>query len=187
VTSLRFAAWRSSALLDPLHHPVWLGHDRWALAARAGAALEERKAADEIQLGRLPAQLPRLGFRCRQSSRRTVRVNSTNSRADANRGATIVLDSSGGSVNDSIALGRRFRSLGALTTVGTRRRQTDLVRAAVPAWFRKPYCEVECACSLLCRAGRATCRTQRNVRVHQIWMGETVPTTHAPQAILART
>src|SRR5882762_1424979 len=34
-------------------------------------------------------------------------------------GATIVLDSSGGSVNDSIALGRRFRSLGALTTVGT--------------------------------------------------------------------
>src|SRR5882762_11004173 len=34
-------------------------------------------------------------------------------------GATIVLDSSGGSVNDSIALGRRFRSLGVLTTVGT--------------------------------------------------------------------
>ena len=33
-------------------------------------------------------------------------------------GSTIVLDSSGGSVNDSIALGRRFRSLGALTTVG---------------------------------------------------------------------
>ena len=35
-------------------------------------------------------------------------------------GATIVLDSSGGSVNDSIALGRRFRGLGALTTVGVR-------------------------------------------------------------------
>src|SRR3979411_1093759 len=33
-------------------------------------------------------------------------------------GATIVLDSSGGSVNDSIALGRRWRNLGALTTVG---------------------------------------------------------------------
>lgn len=33
-------------------------------------------------------------------------------------GATIVLDSSGGSVNASIALGRRFRELGALTTVG---------------------------------------------------------------------
>ncbi len=34
------------------------------------------------------------------------------------RGATIVLDSSGGSVNDSIALGRRFRDLDAMTTVG---------------------------------------------------------------------
>ena len=34
------------------------------------------------------------------------------------RGATLVLDSSGGSVNDSIALGRRFRELGLLTTVG---------------------------------------------------------------------
>src|SRR5258708_35003784 len=33
-------------------------------------------------------------------------------------GATIVLDSSGGSVNDSMALGRRWRNLGALTTVG---------------------------------------------------------------------
>src|SRR5438270_12683243 len=33
-------------------------------------------------------------------------------------GATIVLDSSGGSVNDSIALGRRFRSLDILTTGG---------------------------------------------------------------------
>src|SRR6202140_2288519 len=33
-------------------------------------------------------------------------------------GATVVLDSSGGSVNDSIALGRHFRELGMLTTVG---------------------------------------------------------------------
>ena len=33
-------------------------------------------------------------------------------------GATVVLDSSGGSVNDSISLGRRFRDLGMLTTVG---------------------------------------------------------------------
>src|SRR5579864_6395576 len=35
------------------------------------------------------------------------------------RGATVVLDSSGGSVNDAITLGRRFRSLGLMTTVGT--------------------------------------------------------------------
>src|SRR5262245_13029692 len=34
------------------------------------------------------------------------------------KGETVVLDSSGGSVNDSIALGRRFRELGMLTSVG---------------------------------------------------------------------
>src|ERR1700722_11104725 len=34
-------------------------------------------------------------------------------------GATVVLDSSGGSVNDSIALVRRFHDLGLRTTVGT--------------------------------------------------------------------
>ena len=33
-------------------------------------------------------------------------------------GATIVLDSGGGSVNDAITLGRRWRALGVLTTVG---------------------------------------------------------------------
>src|SRR3954467_4241558 len=33
-------------------------------------------------------------------------------------GATIALDSSGGSVNHAIALGRRWRNLGVLTTVG---------------------------------------------------------------------
>src|SRR3954447_4234385 len=58
-------------------------------------------------------------------------------------GATIVLDSSGGSVNDSIALGRRFRSLGAMTTVGasvqTRTTQGD--RASVKP---EAYCESMC-------------------------------------------
>ena len=33
-------------------------------------------------------------------------------------GVTVVLDSSGGSVNDAIALGRRWRELGLRTTVG---------------------------------------------------------------------
>ena len=55
-------------------------------------------------------------------------------------GATIVLDSSGGSVNDSIALGRRWRSLGAMTTVGAS------IRARTPQGERgsvvpDAYCE----------------------------------------------
>src|SRR6266702_435813 len=50
-------------------------------------------------------------------------------------GATIVLDSSGGSVNDSIALGRKFRSLGALTTVGTTvRTQSERARVMPEAY-----------------------------------------------------
>src|SRR5436190_23407498 len=46
-------------------------------------------------------------------------------------GATIVLDSSGGSVNDSIALGRRWRNLGVLTTVGISV-QTNTTQSALP-------------------------------------------------------
>ena len=53
-------------------------------------------------------------------------------------GATIVLDSSGGSVNDSITLGRRWRNLGLLTTVGTSIRthsaQGDLASIAPEAY-----------------------------------------------------
>src|ERR1700688_205721 len=57
-------------------------------------------------------------------------------------GATIVLDSSGGSVNDSIALGRRWRSLGALTTVGTSVQTT--VRRASAGIAPMAYCESMC-------------------------------------------
>ena len=63
-------------------------------------------------------------------------------------GVTIVLDSSGGSVNDSIALGRKFRGLGALTTVGA------TVRTQTP------------------QGERASVPPVAQVRVHQIWRGD---------------
>ncbi len=85
-------------------------------------------------------------------------------------GATIVLDSSGGSVNDSIALGRRWRNLGALTTVGTsvqtRTAQGD--RASVAS---EAYCESMCVFLLLSGKTRYVPETA-HVRVHQIWMGD---------------
>jgi hypothetical protein len=85
-------------------------------------------------------------------------------------GATIVLDSSGGSVNDSIALGRRWRSLGALTTVGTsiqtRTAQDD--RASVSP---EAYCESMCVFLLLSGKTRYV-PDGAHVRVHQIWMGD---------------
>jgi hypothetical protein len=85
-------------------------------------------------------------------------------------GATIVLDSSGGSVNDSIALGRKFRSLGALTTVGaTVRTQTSIgERASV---VPEAYCESMCVFLLLSGKTRYV-PPVAHVRVHQIWMGD---------------
>ena len=85
-------------------------------------------------------------------------------------GATIVLDSSGGSVNDSITLGRRWRTLGALTTVGisveSHTAQGDRASVAPEA-----YCESMCVFLLLSGKTRYVPETA-HVRVHQIWMGD---------------
>jgi hypothetical protein len=85
-------------------------------------------------------------------------------------GATIVLDSSGGSVNDSIALGRKFRSLGALTTVGAtvRTQGPQGERASVAP---EAYCESMCVFLLLSGKTRYV-PPVAHVRVHQIWMGD---------------
>ncbi|WP_456762296.1 hypothetical protein [Bradyrhizobium sp. USDA 4011] len=85
-------------------------------------------------------------------------------------GATIVLDSSGGSVNDAIALGRRFRGLGALTTVGT-----SVVNAAAQgdraSVLPDAYCESMCVFLLLSGKTRYV-PPAAHIRVHQIWMGD---------------
>jgi len=85
-------------------------------------------------------------------------------------GATVVLDSSGGSVNDSIALGRRFRDLGMLTTVGVSvlNRGTQGERGSVSP---EAYCESMCVFLLLSGKTRYV-PEQAHVRVHQIWMGD---------------
>jgi len=85
-------------------------------------------------------------------------------------GATIVLDSSGGSVNDSIALGRRFRSLGALTTVGTTVR-TQTAQGERAAVVPHAWCESMCVFLLLSGKTRYVPEAA-HVRVHQIWMGD---------------
>ncbi|MBR1190147.1 hypothetical protein JQ609_05725 [Bradyrhizobium sp. AUGA SZCCT0169] len=85
-------------------------------------------------------------------------------------GATIVLDSSGGSVNDSIALGRRFRALGALTTVGTTVR-TQTAQGERAHVVPEAYCESMCVFLLLSGKTRYVSPAS-HVRVHQIWMGD---------------
>ncbi len=85
-------------------------------------------------------------------------------------GATIVLDSSGGSVNDSIALGRRWHALGVRTTVGISilSHTADGDRASV---MPGAYCESMCVFLLLSGKTRYV-PEDAHVRVHQIWMGD---------------
>jgi hypothetical protein len=91
-------------------------------------------------------------------------------RAHDLRGATIVLDSSGGSVNDSIALGRRFRSLGLMTTVGISVR-THSGQGGYGNIEPEAYCESMCVFLLLSGKTRYVPEAA-HVRVHQIWMGD---------------
>src|SRR6202163_3534345 len=93
-------------------------------------------------------------------------------------GATIVLDSSGGSVTHSIALGRRWRNLGALTTVGISV-QTNTAQGAPASMAPVAYCESMCVFLLLSGKTRYVPETA-HVRVHQIWIGD-------PAAVKART
>lgn len=83
-------------------------------------------------------------------------------------GATVVLDSSGGSVNDAITLGRRFRNLGLLTTVGVSNRGAQATR---PTIAPEAYCESMCVFLLLSGKKRYVPEAA-HVRVHQIWMGD---------------
>jgi hypothetical protein len=85
-------------------------------------------------------------------------------------GATIVFDSSGGSVNDSIALGRRFRDLGLRTTVGTSV-VTHAASGDRGSVSPEAYCESMCVFLLLSGKTRYVPQ-QAHLRVHQIWMGD---------------
>jgi hypothetical protein len=86
------------------------------------------------------------------------------------RGTTVVLDSSGGSVNDAITLGRRFRGLDLKTTVGTSV-ALDTPQGAHATVVPEAYCESMCVFLLLSGKTRYVPDVAR-VRVHQIWMGD---------------
>jgi hypothetical protein len=85
-------------------------------------------------------------------------------------GTTVVLDSSGGSVNDAITLGRRFRNLGLMTTVGISI-QNRTARGNRPTVSPEAYCESMCVFLLLGGKNRYV-PEKAHVRVHQIWMGD---------------
>jgi hypothetical protein len=86
------------------------------------------------------------------------------------RGATVVLDSSGGSVNDAITLGRRWRSIGLATTVGSTI-ATQTASGERTSVAPTAYCESMCVFLLLSGKVRYV-PDSAHVRVHQIWMGD---------------
>jgi hypothetical protein len=88
------------------------------------------------------------------------------------RGATIVLDSVGGSVLDTLTLGRRWRALGMTTTVGAAAGTNGPGGAGI-AIRSDAACESMCAFLLLAGTSRHVPAGAR-VRVHQIWLGDRV-------------
>ena len=139
-------------------------------AARAGSSLEQRK---------LPMRFSWVA--CQPNCRgwvSAVGIVTSDSPRDFEEfargrqlgGATIVLDSSGGSVNDSITLGRRWRNLGLLTTVGisVQKRTAQGERVSIEPGA---YCESMCVYLLLSGKTRYV-PDGAHVRVHQIWMGD---------------
>lgn len=87
------------------------------------------------------------------------------------RGATIVLDSKGGSVHGAMALGRAIRSLGLTTTIGRVREigvQDGLKRGAL-----LPRGECQSMCAFVVLGGvRRFVPLESRVLVHQIWLGD---------------
>lgn len=88
-------------------------------------------------------------------------------------GATIVLDSDGGSVNDAIALGRKWRQIGVRTTVGS-------VTAMGGRLGVSPQASCESMCVFLLLSGKVRyVPAEAHVRVHQIWMGNRIENAKA--------
>jgi hypothetical protein len=139
-------------------------------AARAGAALEQRKTP--MTFSWVECQPNCRGW---VSAVGIITSDTPKDFEDFARGrqlggATVVLDSSGGSVNDAITLGRRFRSLGMMTTVGTSvvKHTPQGDRATIRP---DAFCESMCVYLLLSGTKRYV-PPAAHVRVHQIWMGD---------------
>jgi hypothetical protein len=87
-------------------------------------------------------------------------------------GATMVLDSDGGSVLGAIALGREIRRLALTTTVG---RIVDLAPTGhdKPRAVLSPDADCESMCAFVLLGGvRRSVPPQARVMVHQIWLGD---------------
>jgi hypothetical protein len=103
-------------------------------------------------------------------SDRTVRDFELFSQKSDLRGATLVLDSEGGSVLATLAVGRLIRSLGMTTSVG----KTKLLSSSdgdSPRAVLEPGAKCESMCAFMLLAGvRRYVPREAHVLVHQIWL-----------------
>ena len=89
------------------------------------------------------------------------------------RGATIVLDSKGGSVLGAIALGRAIRSLNLATTVGRVREQAAAHDGKAKRAWVWPRAECQSMCPFVLLGGvKRSIPPEARVLVHQIWLGD---------------
>src|SRR5262249_44979259 len=87
-------------------------------------------------------------------------------RAHDVRGATIVLDSKGGSVLGAIAFGRAIRALGMTTTVGR-------IKESAKRISLLPRADCQSMCPFVLLGGvRRVVPPEARVLVHQIWLGD---------------
>ena len=87
-------------------------------------------------------------------------------------GATVVLNSDGGSVHGAIALGRELRNLKLATTVGS---LVDLPADSEeqPRVTFSPQADCESMCAFVLLGGvRRSVPAESRVMVHQIWLGD---------------
>lgn len=87
------------------------------------------------------------------------------------RGATVVLDSEGGSVLGALALGRAFRRLAMTTSIGRSVSLPEEQGARRSRLLPDAYCESMCGFALLGGARRHV-PPEAHVMVHQIWLGD---------------
>ena len=154
----------------PLSRIAWRDHDAGQLGARRRHP-RRTQAADAFQLGRVPARLQGLGLgrrhRHRGQSEGVRRIRARIASSPARPSCWIPAAARSTIPSRSAA---RFRSLGALTTVGaTVRTQTPHGERASVA--PEAYCESMCVFLLLSGKTRYV-PPAAHVRVHQIWMGD---------------
>jgi hypothetical protein len=90
------------------------------------------------------------------------------------KGATVVMDSDGGSVLGAIALGREIRTAKLSTMVGRVVDLADEPRGSkVPRAKLSPYADCESMCAFVMLGGiKRTVPAEARVMVHQIWLGD---------------